>query len=83
MEYYLITFANTNTAMAAQKQLKGKLDFHIMPTLREISGSCGISVKIQPSSLEQAGALMKELFPASSLYQFYHITAGGITPWPA
>ncbi len=82
MEYYLITFANTNTAMAAQKKLKGKLDFHIMPTLREISGSCGISIKIQPSSLEDAKRLIAELFPASSLYQFYHIAPGSITPEP-
>lgn len=79
MEYYLITFANTNTAMAAQKGLKGKLDFHIMPTLREISGSCGISIKIQPSFLEEAQLLLMELFPASSLYEFYHITSGGIS----
>lgn len=79
MNYYLITFANTNTAMAAQKGLKGKLDFHIMPTLREISGSCGISIKIQPSSLEEAQLLLNELFPASSLYQFYYITADSIS----
>lgn len=78
MEYYLITFSNTNTAMAVQKSLKGKLDFHIMPTLREISGSCGISIKIQPSSLEEAQRLLEELFPASSLYQFYHITEHGV-----
>lgn len=80
MEYYLITFANTNTAMAAQKELKGKLDFHIMPTLREISGSCGISIKIQPSAFEEAKALIRELFPASSLYQFYQITPEAILP---
>lgn len=80
MEYYLITFANTNTAMAAQKGLKGKLDFHIMPTLREISGSCGISIKIQPSAFEKARTLIQEQFPASSLYQFYHITSEAILP---
>lgn len=80
MEYYLITFVNTTTAMTAQKSLKGKLDFHIMPTLREISGSCGISMKIQPSALAEAQTYMKELFPASSLYRFYHITARGCIP---
>lgn len=80
MEYYLITFANTNTAMAAQKGLKGRLDFHIMPTLREISGSCGISIKIQPSAFEEAKNILCQLFPASSLYQFYHITPEAIVP---
>lgn len=82
MEYYLITFANTNTAMAAQQNLKGKLDFHIMPTLREISGSCGISIKIQPSALEEAKTLLAELFLSSSLYQFYHITGDAVVLIP-
>lgn len=79
MDYYLITFANTNTAMTAQRNLKGKLDFHIMPTLREISNSCGISMKIQPDSFALAKELIKELLPNSSLYQFYHI-ADTVTP---
>ncbi len=47
MKYYLFVFPNTHSAIAGQKHLEGKIPFSVMPTLREISDSCGISIRIK------------------------------------
>jgi len=52
--YYLVVFDSTNQAIAAQKLLQD-LDVTVMPTLREISASCGMSLRIRPE-LAQAAA---------------------------
>lgn len=43
----MLTFANTHTAMMAETLLKNRFKIMIMPTLREISAGCGISIKIE------------------------------------
>lgn len=90
MPYYLISFSNTHTAMAAQKFFTGKIDFCIMPTLREISHSCGISIRINESVLSSKSTakdcsyplfqLMKEASISSSMYQIFYVTEASITP---
>lgn len=74
MEYYLITFSNTHGAISAQKHLKGRLDFHVMPTLREISGSCGISLKIMNGQPEEIRKHLKSLPFDKTMYQLYLVT---------
>lgn len=74
MKYYLITFSNTHTAIAAQKYLEGKLIFHVMPTLREISNSCGISLKIDFFSYEEIHQHMKSFPLGESMFKIYLVT---------
>ena len=51
--YCLFTFASTSQALKAEKVLKNnEAEFLVMPTLREISTSCGLSVKIAPENFE-------------------------------
>lgn len=52
MQYFLFVFPNTHSAIAAQKHLEGKTPFVVMPTLREISNSCGISLRIKEEHFE-------------------------------
>jgi len=52
--YYLAVFESAHQAIAAQ-QLLQDLEVVVMPTLREISASCGISLRIKPE-LAQAAA---------------------------
>ena len=52
MVYHLLAFDNTHTAIAAQNRLKAVLDFQIMPTLRELTESCGISLLFLNGSSE-------------------------------
>ncbi|WP_061214749.1 DUF3343 domain-containing protein [Syntrophomonas wolfei] len=50
--YALLTFASTSHALKAEKLLKSRqADFLVIPTLREISTSCGLSIKIAPTNL--------------------------------
>lgn len=77
MDYYLITFSNTHSAIAAQKFLTGKLDFLVMPTLREISNSCGISLKIVNASIEQIENYMHSFETNHSMYTVYLISSDG------
>ncbi|MFA9464822.1 MAG: DUF3343 domain-containing protein [Velocimicrobium sp.] len=78
MDYYLITFSNTHSAIAAQKFLNGKLQFCVMPTLREISNSCGISLKIVNASLEEIKQQMQLFDTSPSMYAIYFIQSNGV-----
>lgn len=78
MEYYLITFSSTHTAMAMQKHLEGKLRFHVMPTLREISASCGISLKIESIPYDILLEHLKLFSDTQEMYQIYLIKQGQI-----
>lgn len=52
--YCVFTFAATAHALKAEKVLKNqKADFLVIPTLREISTSCGLSVKLSPDNLDR------------------------------
>lgn len=73
MEYYLITFSNTHTAIAAQKYLEGNLTYQIMPTLREISNSCGISLKITSATGEEIMTCMKQYPIDKCMYKIYKV----------
>lgn len=79
MEYYLITFSSTHAAIAAQNYLKGKMSFSIMPTLREISNSCGISIRINNASLEEIKRQMHGFPVGDKMFQIYHIAHNQIT----
>lgn len=52
-EYFLFTFDSTHFAIKAQRLLKD-LKVITMPTLREISASCGMSLRVQPQQVEEA-----------------------------
>jgi hypothetical protein len=51
-KYCLITFSSTSHALKAEKIMKElEREFLLMPTLREISSSCGLSLKFRPENL--------------------------------
>ncbi len=70
-EYCVFTFATTSYALKAEKELQAaEAEFIIMPTLREISSSCGLSIKMYPDtreSLEQV--LADRAVPVEAIYQ--------------
>ncbi|CFW97553.1 Protein of unknown function DUF3343 [Syntrophomonas zehnderi OL-4] len=60
-EFYLFTFVSTSHALKAEKVLKNAGgEFIMIPTLREISSSCGLSIKIAPPFLKEYQELFKE-----------------------
>lgn len=48
MNYYIIVFKNTHSAMSAEKILNGlSYNFRIMPTPTLITQSCGICIRVE------------------------------------
>lgn len=59
---YVITFDSTHAAMEAEKQLLKKgIKIHVIPTPRQITANCGLSVKIMGIPREELDDLIKEL----------------------
>lgn len=59
-QYCLFTFATTSYALKAERVLKeAAADFMVVPTLREISSSCGLAVKFLPDNLEKYASELK------------------------
>ncbi|MGE5627088.1 MAG: DUF3343 domain-containing protein [Solirubrobacterales bacterium] len=70
MNYYLITFKNTHSAISSEKILKEKgIEVVVMPTPTTITKSCGISIKIGLGDFEKVKNLIKESdFEPGSIY---------------
>ena len=77
---YLLAFANTHAAMTAEGILKGLFEIRIIPTLREISAGCGISISIIEAVLKQ----LKTAKFNESLMDIYAVCCrdGKICPQP-
>ena len=56
--YYMLSFHATHDAIAAEQRLRPHLRVTTMPTLRKVSASCGISLRIE---LDQAMLLRRAL----------------------
>lgn len=70
-KYCVITFSSTSHALKAEKIMKeNEREFIITPTLREISSSCGLSLKFKPENLELFYAeLMKKNIAIDEVYE--------------
>lgn len=76
-DYYSITFQSTHSAIASEKYLSQAIKVRIMPTLREISNSCGISIRIDPKDYEEAKEKM-ENFTVED-YHIYFVQGKEVT----
>lgn len=71
-EYYLYTFESTHGAISSHKLLKEHMDAVIMPVLREITASCGMSVRVAPEDFSLSLKLMRE--SSDTEFNLYHVT---------
>ena len=78
--YYLLAFNSTHDAVAAEKYLLTRLNVTMMPTLRKITASCGISVRIEEADFDQ----LKEILDLNSAVKKscmpYHIKGEEVIP---
>lgn len=70
-QYYMITFASTHGAIASKSYLGKTIPIVIMPTLREVSKSCGIAIRVSSEHIEQATQLMQQ--GSIKEYHIYHV----------
>lgn len=70
INYYLITFKNTHSAISGEKALKSRgLDVIIMPTPTSITKSCGISIKLNTEDFKIVSELIeKNELEAGNIY---------------
>lgn len=74
--YCVIAFGNTRVAMTVQQTLKEKgFRIDVMPTLREITAGCGLSVRFTPVHLESIRQAVGEMSIEASLCQYYKVEA--------
>lgn len=56
--YYMLSFASTHQAIAAQRRFKDLVPVCVMPTLRAVQAGCGISLRVEE---QDAGKLKAAL----------------------
>ncbi|HZK42732.1 MAG TPA: DUF3343 domain-containing protein [Syntrophomonadaceae bacterium] len=69
--YHLFTFQTTSHSLKAEKILKSvNMEFTTIPTLREISTSCGLSIKVRSSDyLKIKELLNKHKIQVAAIYK--------------
>ena len=67
-EYYLLAFNSTHAAVSAEKLLSAQLEVTVMPTLRKITASCGISLRIEDKDFEKLKAILSANTLECALY---------------
>lgn len=75
-DYCVVTFASTSGALKGEKVMKAaNREFVIMPTPREVSTSCGLSLKIKPEDIEESCQVLRE--GKVDMAGVYHLTRDG------
>ena len=76
--YYMLSFRNTHYAILAEKQLKNNMPLSVMPTLREVSQSCGISLRIEEEHLPLLLHALQKISVPPEAYTLYHTGKMGV-----
>jgi hypothetical protein len=59
-EFYVIAFDSTHYAMKTERLLKSKFQIEMIPTPREISASCGLSIKFSKTIFDSIMGTLEE-----------------------
>ncbi|MDD4834201.1 MAG: DUF3343 domain-containing protein [Lutispora sp.] len=72
--FCVIAFSNTHAAVTVQKTLsESGYRIFMMPTLREITAGCGLSVRFSPNDLSEIQKAVSYMNIEPSLHQFYMV----------
>jgi len=75
-EFYLFTFVSTSNALKAESILKDQsIEFIVIPTLREISSSCGLSIKVRLDDMNKCRQIFVDKHIKAEKY--YHVLKEG------
>ena len=59
--FCVVVFESTHDAIKTEKAVKAEVKVELIPTPREISASCGLSVKFAPDQIETVRSIVTEL----------------------
>ena len=74
--YWLYAFDSTHAAISAQRLLSG-CNAVVMPTLRSITASCGISLRLEDGQIARAREIMRASSIDPILYRLYRVEQEG------
>ncbi len=76
MEYYIIVFASTHSAIVTEKAFRKQFEITLLPSPRDISLSCGIAIRFRPEKLNDATSCLDMLFKDKKMYEIYGFSDG-------
>ena len=74
--YWLFAFDSPHAAISAQRLLSG-CSAVVMPTLRSITASCGMSLRLRDERADEAKALLRASTIDPTLYRLYRVEQEG------
>ena len=74
--YWLFAFDSPHAAIAAQRLLSS-CGAVVMPTLRSITASCGMSLRLKNETIEEAKQIMFASSIDPALYRLYRVEQEG------
>jgi hypothetical protein len=74
--YWLFAFDSPHAAISAQRLLSG-CGAVVMPTLRSITASCGMSLRLRDAAIEDAKAILRASNIDPALYRLYRVEQAG------
>ena len=74
--YWLFAFDSPHAAISAQRLLSG-CGAVVMPTLRSITASCGMSLRLRDEAIAKAKEILKASSIDPALYRLYRVVQEG------
>lgn len=74
--FYVLSFDSTSHAIQTEKRIKEFFEIVTIPTPREISRNCGLSIKLMSSDLEKIKSFILQLVVPCSLYRLSNYKIG-------
>ncbi len=73
--YYMVSFSSTHHAMRAEQFLKARAPVCTMPTLRAVTNSCGISLRVEEDEAPALKSALTDGFPVPrEYYRVFYVT---------
>lgn len=79
--YQLLAFESTHAAMAAERALRPRLPVTVMPTLRQITAACGISLRVEDQDGPALSRALGEGLIPPGEYRRYRVEDGTPVLW--
>jgi hypothetical protein len=76
--YYMLSFRSTHYAMLMEARLKDAVPLSTMPTLREITQSCGISLRVEEGHLPLLFAALPKTGVPREAYTVFRVDPSGV-----
>ena len=74
-DFCVIAFVNTHAAISTQKALeRAGFTTHVMPTPREVTAGCGLSLRFPPERYPEVRQVVEGLDFPSDYCHFYRMT---------